>query len=164
MFESHLGPVSKRASFKYSRLEYGVFTAVDVCVIMWPLSVEDGSEEGTEQSHEQRDGEGGGEAAHPRQPALVHVEPVRLPLHQRDELRVQPLPVEVVDGVLEGVFVSLLAHAFVTSGLEASALDWHTLQQRGELDNPQHSFKMFSTLTYEVLSSHLCVLLKALGV
>ena len=126
--------------------------------------MEDGSEEDAENGHEHGDGDGGREAGDASKTTFVHVKPVWLPLHQALELRVQSLSVKVVDGILEGVFVSLLAHAFVTSGLEASALDWHTLQQRGELDNPQHSFKMFSTLTYEVLSSHLCVLLKALGV
>ena len=57
------------------------------------------------------------------QPTLVHVEPVGLTLHQVQELGVHPLAVKVVDRVLEGVLVALLALAFVAPGPKTSPKD-----------------------------------------
>ena len=97
--------------------------------------MEDRSQEDAHRGDEERDGEGGGEAADPCQTTLVHVEPVGFPLHQVQELSVQPLAVEVVDGILERIFVSLFAHALVATGVEASPLDGNTLKMRHEKGN-----------------------------
>ena len=92
------------------------------------LSVEGGSEEEAHKADEDSDGERGGETANPRQPALVNIEPVGFVLDQVYKLSVQPLAVEVVNGVLKWILVTLLAHALVSSSLEPSPLDWHTLK------------------------------------
>ena len=94
------------------------------------LSVENWSEEDAEQGDEDGDGEGGGEAADPRQTALVHIKPVRLPLHQVQELGVKPLTIKVVDRIFKRIFVSLFAHALVAPCGEASALDRNTLTMK----------------------------------
>ena len=96
------------------------------------LSVEDRSEEDADDGDEESDGEGGGEATDPRQATFVHVEPVGFPLHQVQELSVQPLTVKVVDGILEWIFVSLFAHTLVATGVETSPLDRNTLEMRHE--------------------------------
>ena len=92
------------------------------------LSVEDWPQEDADHGDEERDGEGGREAADPGQATLVHVKPVWFSLNKIQELSVQPLTVKVVDGILEWILVSLLAHALVTTRSEPSALDGHTLK------------------------------------
>ncbi len=57
------------------------------------------------------------------QTALVHVETCFTVLDHVDKLGLQQLPVEVGDGVLEGVLVALLAFALVAASLETSAQD-----------------------------------------
>ena len=91
--------------------------------------VEDWSEEDADDAEEESDGERGGETTDSSQATLVHVEPVLLALHQVGELRVQSLTVEIINGILEWIFISLLAHALVSPSLESSSLDWHALQQ-----------------------------------
>ena len=91
--------------------------------------VEDWSEEDADDAEEESDGEGGGETTDSSQATLVHVEPVLLALHQVGELRVQSLTVEIINGILEWIFISLLAHTLVSPSLESSSLDWHALQQ-----------------------------------
>ena len=125
------------------------------------LSVENWSEEDAEHGDKDRDGEGGGETADPRQTTFVHIKPVWFSLHKVQELGVKPLTIKVVDGIFKRIFVSLLAHALVAPRSEASALDRNALTMKNV--NIQSRFKRLR-LTYDVLSSHLWVLLKALGV
>ena len=94
------------------------------------LSVEDRSEEDTDEGYEECDCQGGGEATDARQTTFVHVEPVGFPLHQVQELCVQSLAVEVVDGILKWILVPLLAHTLVATGVESSPLDRNTLKMR----------------------------------
>ena len=99
-------------------------------IISLVLSVEDRSEEDADEGDEERDSEGGGEAADPRQATLVHIKPVRLALHQVQELGVKPLTIKVVDRIFKRIFVSLFAHALVAPRGEASALDRYTLTMK----------------------------------
>ena len=92
--------------------------------------MEDRSQEDAHRGDEERDGEGGGEAADPRQTTLVHVEPVGFPLHQVQELCVKSLAVEVVDGILKWILIPLFAHTLVATGVESSPLDRNTLKMR----------------------------------
>ena len=57
------------------------------------------------------------------QTTLQHVETRLAVLDHVDELGLQQLPVEVGDGVLEGVLVALLAFALVAASLETSTQD-----------------------------------------
>ena len=92
--------------------------------------MEDGSEEDAEDGDKHGDGDGGWEAGDASQTTFVHVKPVRFAFDKIEELSVKSLAVKVVDGILEGVFVSLFAHTLVASSLETSALNWHTLKMK----------------------------------
>ena len=92
--------------------------------------MKDWSEEDAEDSEEDSDSDGGGQSSHSSQPTFVHVKPVSLALHQVGELCIQPLTIKIVNRILKRILVSLLAHALVSSSLESSSLNWHTLQRK----------------------------------
>ena len=91
-------------------------------------SVEDRPKKDAHHGDEDGDGDGGGQAADPRQSALVNIKPVRFPLYKVYKLCVQPLSVKVIYRILEWILITLLAHTLITASLETSSLDWHTLK------------------------------------
>ena len=70
-------------------------------------------EHNPDQHKEDSDGDGGGQPTSRCQPALVHVKPVLLPLHQVQELSIQSLPVKIVNRILKRIFIALLAFTLV---------------------------------------------------